>query len=251
MLSLAISCSGEEEMTTKKPEKNLLDVVVSSLQEDSVDNALEQIVMDAFSDILQMIKDDDLSKFVSSIFYRVFIYKSPAGSAFWESPASLDPQAHPPDEYDNDGLLIHTRRTAKIAICMGSAVSLSDEDMDILIAAALLHDVTKAIYCNEDFDVTHDPLHLYTIDSFINFMRTDDVRKANDAASHTLNVPYEKISAIIRLIHTSHGVWSPISETLPQTELEKILAMANYTAENLHVLMPDLFRQFEPKETNE
>jgi hypothetical protein len=82
-------------------------------------------------------------------------------------------------------------------------------------------------------------------------MRTDDIRKAHDAVNHTLNVSYEKIASILRIIHTSHGVWSPIPETTPLTELEKILAMANYTAENLHVLMPDLFRQFESKEKND
>jgi HD domain len=235
----------------KKVNRDLLDTVVSSLQEEAFDIALEQIVMDAFSDILSMIKDDELKKFISSIFYRVFTYKSMGGSAFWESPSSLDPSDHPPDEYENDGLLIHTRRTAKLAMCMGSAVSLPDDDMDILITAALLHDVTKAIYCNEEFEVTHDPLHIYTIDSFLHFMKSDDVKRASDSVSHTLNVPYEKLSKIVRMIHTSHGVWSPILETVPQTELERILAMANYVAENMHVLMPDLFRSFELKETDE
>lgn len=231
----------------KKNDKNLLDLVVSSIQEDTLDNSLEQIVVDAFSDILPLIKDEELKKFISSIFYRIFLYKSMAGSAFWESPASLNEGEHPPDEYENDGLLIHTRRVAKIAMCMGSAVSLSDDDMDTLLAAALLHDVTKAVYCDEELNLTHDPLHIYTIDSFIHFMRSDDVKKSNDNKNHTLNVAPEKISNIIRLIHCSHGVWSPILETLPQTELEKILAMANYTAEHLHILLPDLFMIFEKK----
>ena len=53
----------------KKNDKNLLDLVVSSIQEDTLDNSLEQIVVDAFSDILPLIKDEELKKFISSIFY--------------------------------------------------------------------------------------------------------------------------------------------------------------------------------------
>lgn len=229
----------------KNEPKNLLDVVLVSLQEDNLDNTLEQIVLDAFSDIIQHIKSDHVKRFVNSIFYRTFIYKSVAGSAFWESPSSLNPGEHPPDEYDNDGLLIHTRRVAKIAMCMGSAVGISDDEMDTLLAAALLHDITKAVYCDEELNVTHDPLHIYTIDSFISFMRTDDTRNSHDAKSNTLDISFDQIINIIRLIHCSHGIWSPITETLPSSELEKILAMANYTAEHLHVLMPDLFRKYE------
>jgi len=229
----------------KNEQKNLLDVVLGNLQDDGLDNTLEQIVIDAFSDIIQCIKNDHVKRFVSSILFRTYLYKSVAGSAFWESPSSFIPGDHPPDEYDNDGMVIHTRRVAKFAMAMGSSIGLPDDEMDALLAAALLHDITKAVYCDEELNVTHDPLHLYTIDSFISFMRTDDTRKSHDAKSNTLDIPYEQIINIIRLIHCSHGVWSPIPETLPMNELEKVLAMANYTAENLHVLVPDLFADYQ------
>lgn len=227
-------------MTSKK-EKSLLDTVVTTLEEEGAEKSQETEVLDPLSDLLALIHDSGIRALVESVFYRVHKYRSQGGSAFWDSPAALTPGQHPPDEYESDGMLIHTRRVTKIAVCMACSVGYPQPELDILIAAALMHDVTKAIFATENLSISHDSLHAYTIDSFMEFMRSDDHEHGRDTLSHTLNVDFESMLKILRVIHCSHGILSTIQETFPVAESEKILAMADYLAGNLHVVFPELF----------
>lgn len=227
-------------MASKK-EKTLLDTVLDSVKTQEEEASLQDVVLEPFESLIDVINDKGVKSLVRSVLFRLYKYRAPASSAFWESPAAMQEGRHPPDEYDKDGLVLHTKRVAKTALCMAAAAGIQPKELDILIAAALLHDITKAVYANEEMEVSHDSYHMYTIDSLIEFMRTDDQDNAKSFQDNSLDIEFEDLIKVLRLVRCSHGVLSPIPETLPVTESERILAMADYVASNFHLILPEVF----------
>ncbi len=63
---------------------------------------------------------------------------------FTDCPSSSTGKYHHKDEFDGDGTIIHTKRVFITAICLAKAFGIStEEDMDILKGAAILHDIRK------------------------------------------------------------------------------------------------------------
>jgi hypothetical protein len=190
------------------------------------------LVNDFFNEELNLITDPIIRSFVESVLIKA--------TPFWRSPASLAPEMHPPDEYDELGLCLHTKRVVRVAALLISTYDCSQEDFNCLVAAALLHDITKALSKDRDEDddeepvVFHDAMHPYTVDNFVNWCRTEDSLTADESQPNTLLIPEEQLFLILRLIRCSHGPWSPIPETIPSSSLEKILHMADLVASTIH-----------------
>jgi len=85
---------------------------------------------------LAEITDAGLRGFVEGVLARAPVY-------FWSVPASTTGRFHPPDEWLPGGLVLHTRRVARVALEIARGWKLSYEQKNILVAAALLHDVCK------------------------------------------------------------------------------------------------------------
>lgn len=62
---------------------------------------------------------------------------------FWEVPSSSTGKHHSGWSNGPGGLVKHSKATAYVAKELAPAYSLSDEDADVAIAAAILHDITK------------------------------------------------------------------------------------------------------------
>lgn len=181
---------------------------------------------------INLITDPIIKSFVESVLIRA--------SPFWKSPSTFIPEVHPPDEYSDGGLCLHTKRVVRVAALLISTYDCSQEDFNCLIAAAILHDVTKAIARtnNEEIEeVFHDTMHPYTVDNFINWCRTEDSLNADDSQPNTLLINEEQMYLILRLIRCSHGPWSPIPETIPSSSLEKILHMSDLIASSIHKIV--------------
>lgn len=167
------------------------------------------------------------------LFVRTILLRAPL--PFWRGPSSYSGKYHPPDEHGYQGTILHTKRTVRIMRLIAKAHDFSQHTTDILLAAALLHDITKGVEWTPG-TVSYDPMHPYTVDNFVDWVQEED-QEATANTSSTLFIEGEEIQQILRLIRCHMGMWSPIPETVPLSEAEWALHMADYLASNLHIIV--------------
>lgn len=205
--------------------KSLSDIILNSGDNDAKN---EDDQLEPLSDEIDLIIDPKIKSFVKSVLLRA--------SPFWASASSVNaPEAHPPDEDKPGGLVLHTKRVVRAVRLLMQTYDYSTSDRDNMIAAALLHDCTKAIWANDErTEIVHDILHPYTLDTFIEWCIGEDTIHADSSRYHTLDISIDTIQSILRLVRCSHGPWSPIPETIPVTSTEKLLHIADLLASNIH-----------------
>lgn len=176
-------------------------------------------------DEISIIQNPDIRGFVRAILYAV--------DHFWSAPASASVEDHPLDEAAEGGLVLHTKRVIRTVLLLAESQLRSSEEIDLLLAAALLHDVTKM---NPDYDY----MHPYTVDGLVEQI---SIRDELDPSSYDrsgtkgLLADPETLVVLMRLIRCHEGAASPIPETLPVTQMEWILHWANIIASNLDNLV--------------
>jgi HD superfamily phosphohydrolase YqeK len=153
---------------------------------------------------------------------------------FWEIPASAVSHEHPPDEYLPGGNVLHTARVARLSAAMADSYGLEAIERDGVIAASLLHDVTKAV---DNGEIQYDPLHPYTVGAAV-YAIQDDERRADNlhAGSSSLLIDPEMLEQVLRIVRCHLGIASPIPETLPAHPLEWLVHQADYIACRLHLI---------------
>lgn len=193
-------------------EKNLLDELLSETTQSNkdVNSKIKPDIIKPLSDEISLIQDSSVRDFVS-------VCLSSIDSAFWSAPMPSDGQERPSDEKLLGGIVLHTKRVTRIVSLMCEAQERSFFERDLMLAAAILHDTTKAITNGEEF--IYDSMHAYTLDSF--------------ALAQSDILELEFIHQILRLVRTHLGVWSPIPETIPVTSLEWSLHLADYISSKM------------------
>jgi len=93
-------------------------------------------MIDVFADEYKLIKSNSVKNLVWNCFEVVPEY-------FWKIPSSSTGHYHPKDEFVEGGLVIHTKRTVRVAVHICDALSIIGLERDCVIAAALMHDVCK------------------------------------------------------------------------------------------------------------
>jgi Asp-tRNA(Asn)/Glu-tRNA(Gln) amidotransferase C subunit len=171
---------------------------------------------------IDLIMDQGIMSFV-----RKALYMAP--SHFWTVPSYSD---NPPDEHEEQGNILHTKRVVRIAKYMADAQERPETERDIIIAAALLHDITKYIAVLDDKPV-YDVMYPYTVDNFVSWLREDEEQSSSESGSSVFLIDKEHLLQILRLIRCHRGVWSPIPETIPATTAELTLHLADLLANNL------------------
>lgn len=218
-------------MTTKKPK---------SISESFLDKSLESkdlgdptIDISPLEDEIELISDPAIKKFV-----RYLLKSAPA---FWKAPASHAPDLHPPDESFPGGLVLHTKRVVRVVMLLAMTIeSENQNDFDCLVAAAILHDLTKFLYDEDTQQCLFDPMHPYTVDRSVDWSRQDSLAMGGSDVDNTVDIDAESIGLILRIIRCSHGMWSPIPETVPISDLEKALHTADLVASNIHGVIDGL-----------
>ena len=167
-------------------------------------------------------------------FVRAVLVKAPA--SFWKMPSSFTGNFHPPDERGDGGGVLHTQRVVRIAREMTVAQDRSQEELDHITAAALIHDITKGTITPEG-KMVYDPMHPYTVDAFVAFVRSEDEKFTDESKSSTLWISDEDLATILRMVRCHMGSWSPIPETTPVTSMELTLHLADLLASKLHVML--------------
>jgi len=180
---------------------------------------------------INLISDESIKSFVRSILLKAGI--------FWEIPSSFSGKYHPADEHGLGGNVLHTKRVARVASIISDSYSLTDEERDTILAACLLHDVTKGIPSEKEGSFQYDPMHPYTVNKFVADCIKYDKEFANDSHSSTLYIQEDTIHSILRLIRCHLGPWSPVPETYPITYMDYIVHIADNIASKLHTIIDD------------
>lgn len=179
-------------------------------------------------DEINLIQDEGVRQFVRSCLMKADV--------FWGIPSSFSGKHHPPDEHGEGGNVLHTQRVVRAVKLLAASQERADFDVDLMIAAALLHDITKGTV-HSDGVVRYDPLHPITADKFIERVRkADEAISADSNDSTTLLVEDEVVFSIQRMIRCSHGPWGAIPEVFPLSLPEWTVHYADMMAANLHLI---------------
>lgn len=205
------------------------DVFNEILNDESEPYTEEDKILAPLLEEIDIIEDPGILSFV-----RAVLVKAP--SHFWSHSSSFTGNYHPPDERGFGGAVVHTQRVVRLAREMTVAQDRSSEELDHITAAALIHDVTKG-HEQPDGEVMYDPMHPYTVDTFVAFVRSEDNKYSDETRSSTLWVSDEDLSTILRMVRCHMGSWSPIPETMPVTSLELTLHLADLLASKLHIML--------------
>ena len=100
---------------------------------------------------LAQIQDPSIRLFVTKALERVPSY-------FWHVPASASGRFHPLDTLGEGGLVLHTRRAVYLATEIAKVFKIDGAKLDVLRAAAILHDSFKNGLVDEDRTEADHPL---------------------------------------------------------------------------------------------
>jgi hypothetical protein len=210
--------------------KNILDFVLGQKNLDSIEKENE-VLKDLLTEI-NLISNEDIRSFVRSILLKC--------EGFWTVPASFSGKHHPQDERGQGGNLLHTKRVVRIALIVSESYGLVDEERDPILAACILHDITKGKFVPGDNpSYEYDPMHPYTVGSFVEKCRILDKEYSNDTVSSTLFVTEDVVQSILRLVRCHLGPWSPVPETYPITYMDYIVHLSDHIASKIHSIIED------------
>lgn len=179
-----------------------------------------------FINELNYIKDNNLNAFARELIANAEDY-------FFTVPASSSGKYHPQFSLGIGGLVRHTRCVAYFAMGAGESYNFDQHTTDLLVIAALAHDIKKQGHISNGHTVREHPLYGadYVIEmqsKFPNFITKEDA---------------EKIAGAIR----SHmGKWEGTREwvkdttkelfPMPKDGFEQALQMADYVASRKYIL---------------
>lgn len=209
-----------------KDHDKMLDDLLSEDQKNIPQFEKENFTLEPLLEEIDMIVDQQIKQFVRSVLLKATL--------FWEIPSVFSEVDNPPDEHDIGGQVLHTKRVFRICqlICESYTGILSSTDKDVVLAAALLHGVTKGVLMNGT--PTFDEFYPYTVDRFVSMVRREDEVHATENESSVLYIQEAQVLRILRLIRCQRGPWSPIPETFPIDPDEMILHIADHIASKLH-----------------
>lgn len=202
------------------------------LKEDSESRPVyeqENEVLEPLLEEIDMIKDQSVRYFVRSVLLRC--------DTFWTIPSSFSGRFHPPDERGEGGNVLHTKRVVRLVSILCESYASEALDRDILIAAAILHDITKGMKWEEDSEPRFDPMHPYTVDRLVRYVIEDDRVHAAENQSSSIGIEAKTVESILRAVRCHMGMWSPIPETYPITKQDIILHVADHVAAKLHEII--------------
>jgi HD superfamily phosphohydrolase YqeK len=209
--------------------KNILDEILKTDISD-VFTSENEVLKDLLEEI-DLIQDDSIASFVRSVLLKA--------ESFWMIPSSFSGKYHPSDEHGPGGNVIHTKRVVRIARIMADSYSLSQDEIDMLTAACILHDITKGTPTADGESFVYDPMHPYTVGKFVSKCQSIDKEYGNDAQSTSLFISEEAIQTILRLVRCHLGPWSPVPETYPITYMDYIVHLADNIASKIHTVIED------------
>ncbi|MBN2380230.1 HD domain-containing protein [candidate division WOR-3 bacterium] len=160
---------------------------------------------------LSSIQDASIKKFVSKSLKKVPDY-------FWHVPASASGRFHPLDTLGDGGLVLHTKRVVYLASEIAKVFKIEGEKLDVLRAAAILHDSFKNGVKDEGHTEEDHPL----------IVRYQLKELADETAF---------FEEIMNAIECHQGLWGPQPLRMPKSPLEWALHIADFVASRTAVYL--------------
>lgn len=156
-----------------------------------------------------------------------------ADDYFFTIPASSTGKNHPPFSLGEGGLVRHTKCVVYMVECLCESFNIDEHKKNMLIVAALAHDIKKQGDCAEGLGHT---VHEHPL---LAAQYVCEVYFASDIV-----IPNGIVSLIANMISSHMGKWGAHPKyikdkeplPLPQTECEKILQAADYIASRKEIL---------------
>jgi len=167
---------------------------------------------------IQSIENPKLERLITTIIEKYY-------NALRELPSSISGKHHPSDERSRYGLIRHLCRVAKFSEHIAVEFKLSPKDRDRLIAAALLHDISK---CDTNQwngkewirDEIQDELHPLLSSVILRSIYIKEFSMFPELQ--------DDVDAIARLIERHMSHWTYPSNPKPETLLEHLFCLADY-----------------------
>jgi hypothetical protein len=201
------------------------DELWNKITEDSDLYLEENQILSPLLDEINMIQDEHIKSFTRALLLAV--------DEFWEAPSSMSGVYHPPDERGSGGNVLHTKRVVRIVDLLAEAMERSTYETDMLLSAALLHDITKIVRWDKS-TVGYDKMHPITVTVLFERVRQSELDAIEELASNTLELDAGTIEQILRLVRCHMGKWSVTPELIPITPFEMTLHWADMVAAHLH-----------------
>lgn len=169
-----------------------------------------------FVNELNDITEENLRKFAEELIANADEY-------FFTVAASTSGKYHPQFDLGEGGLVRHTRCVAFFAQCEAISRMFTEHETNMLIVAAIAHDIKKL----------GDGKTKHTVDDHPRFA----AEYINDTNKRTELLSAEDESIIAAMVYSHMGKWGHEKGLpLPQTELEKSLQAADYIASRKELL---------------
>lgn len=193
-------------------------------------NEEEDRILSPLLEEINLISSQQIKMFIRSVLLQA--------KTFWKIPSSFSGKHHPIDEHVEGGNVLHTQRVVRTAKILCESYSLAREEKDLVLAACLIHDVTKGVsFDDKDDNYRYDPMHPYTVGPFVKKCQENDKKYASESSSSTLFLEEENVQSILRLVRCHLGPWSPVPETFPTSYLDMIVHMADNVASKIHTII--------------
>ena len=213
------------------PDKSLFDNFLED-EGPQLKQNLDKIVEPLSSEI-SLIQDEGMREIVTFLLAHA--------DHFWTSYVSDKPDVSPIDEYKPGGLVEHIKRVTRAAFFIASSKPMDEDDILVLLSAALLHAVIYPIAPNdkENEMPLFNPYYTYDIDRYFEEVIDQGVRQGvflrrTLADDERYNMLMERT---LRTIHCCEGSFSPIAEFYPQNDVELMMASAKIVARSLHIIV--------------
>lgn len=187
-------------------------------------NRADKIAM--FSKEIENITDVNLRKLATEVI-------AGADDYFFTIPASSTGKNHPPFSLGEGGLVRHTKCVVYMVKCLCESFNIDEYKKDMLIVAALAHDIKKQGDCAEGLGYTVHEHPLLAARYVCEVYFASDITVLNGV-----------VGIIAEMISTHMGKWGADPKIIgnkkplpfPQTECEKILQAADYLASRKEIL---------------
>ena len=178
-------------------------------------NRTDKIAM--FSKEIENITDVNLRKLAIEII-------ACADDYFFTIPASSSGKFHPPFSLGEGGLVRHTKCVVYMVNCLCESFNIDEYKRDMLIVAALAHDIKKQGDCTEGLGYT---VHEHPL-----------------LAASEILIPHNVMKTIVNTIQSHMGKWGADPKfigdkkplPMPESDCAKILQAADYLASRKEIL---------------
>lgn len=189
----------------------------------------EDLILEPLLEEISLIQDQGIRLFVRAMLLA-------ADDLFWSGPSSASGKFHPPDERGECGNVLHTKRVVRTADIMCASQERSVLERDIVLAACILHDITKIVKI--DGQIRSDRMHPYTVDFVLKNIREAELSSEEEpTGSSTMYIDDLALYQIMKCIRSHLGPYSPVPETYPTVINEWIVHLADNIAAHLHEII--------------